>query len=141
MLALLRLLNSSSGTLTIDSVLLSTIPRETIRSRLVTVTQDQFVLPGTIRQNIDPSTSYPEQAIIEALRAVNLWTVIDSRGGLDATFEEDMLSHGQKQLFFLARAVLRKDCGKVVLLDEATSRYIQTTTPKNVKRPNKTITA
>ncbi|KAL7796652.1 P-loop containing nucleoside triphosphate hydrolase protein [Trichoderma ceciliae] len=121
LLALLRLLDSSSGTLSIDSVLLNTIPRETVRSRLITVTQDQFVLPGTIRQNIDPSSSYPEQTIIEALRAVDLWAVIDSRGGLDATFEEDMLSHGQKQLFFLARAVLRKDCGKVVLLDEASS--------------------
>jgi ABC-type multidrug transport system fused ATPase/permease subunit len=50
--------------------------------------------------------------------------VIDSRGGLDAIFEEDMLSHGQKQLFFLARAILKKDCGRVVLLDEASSRYI-----------------
>lgn len=39
-------------------------------------------------------------------------------------FEEDALSHGQKQLFFVARAVLRKDVGRVVLLDEATSRYV-----------------
>ncbi|KAL6795285.1 P-loop containing nucleoside triphosphate hydrolase protein [Trichoderma sp. SZMC 28012] len=121
LLALLRLLDPSSGTLSIDSVLLSTIPRETIRSRIITVSQDQFVLPGTIRHNIDPSASYTDNAIVEALRAVDLWTVIDSRGGLDATFEEDMLSHGQKQLFFLARAVLKKDCGKVVLLDEASS--------------------
>ncbi|KAL6836447.1 P-loop containing nucleoside triphosphate hydrolase protein [Trichoderma sp. SZMC 28015] len=121
LLALLRLLDPSSGTFSIDSVLLSTIPRETIRSRIITVSQDQFVLPGTIRHNIDPSASYTDNAIVEALRAVDLWTVIDSRGGLDATFEEDMLSHGQKQLFFLARAVLKKDCGKVVLLDEASS--------------------
>ncbi|PNP52062.1 hypothetical protein THARTR1_07271 [Trichoderma harzianum] len=121
LLALLRLLDPSSGTLSIDSVLLGTIPRETIRSRIITVSQDQFVLPGTIRHNIDPSAAYTDDAIVEALRAVDLWTVIESRGGLDATFEEDMLSHGQKQLFFLARAVLKKDCGKVVLLDEASS--------------------
>ncbi|PKK51892.1 hypothetical protein CI102_5280 [Trichoderma harzianum] len=121
LLAILRLLDPSSGTLSIDSVLLSTIPRETIRSRIITVSQDQFVLPGTIRHNIDPSASYNDNAIVDALRAVDLWTVIESRGGLDATFEEDMLSHGQKQLFFLARAVLKKDCGKVVLLDEASS--------------------
>lgn len=122
LLSILRLLDPSSGTLTIDSISLNTISREIIRYRLITVTQDQFVLPGTIRQNIDPSSSYPESAIIEALQAVNLWTVIDARGGLDTTFEEDILSHGQKQLFFLARAVLKKDCGKVVLLDEASSR-------------------
>lgn len=127
LLALLRLLNPSSGTLTIDSIPLDTISRETIRSRLITVTQDQFVLPGTIRQNIDPSDSYTEEAIIAALHAVKLWTAIDSRGGLNATFEEDMLSHGQKQLFFLARAVLKKSCGKVVLLDEASSSLDQET--------------
>ncbi|KAM0524595.1 hypothetical protein ACHAPE_000693 [Trichoderma viride] len=121
LLSILRLLDPTFGTLSIDSVPLNTISREVIRSRLITVAQDQFVLPGTIRQNIDPSSSYPQGAIIEALQAVNLWTVIDARGGLDATFEEDMLSHGQKQLFFLARAVLKKDCGKVVLLDEASS--------------------
>ncbi|UKZ85058.1 uncharacterized protein TrAFT101_000933 [Trichoderma asperellum] len=121
LLTILRLLEPSSGALTIDSIPLSIISREIIRSRLITVTQDQFVLPGTIRQNIDPSSSYPESAIIEALQVVNLWTVIDARGGLDITFEEDILSHGQKQLFFLARAVLKKDCGKVVLLDEASS--------------------
>ncbi|KAK1256135.1 hypothetical protein MKX07_008394 [Trichoderma sp. CBMAI-0711] len=109
LLSLLRLLDPYSGTLTIDSIPLNTISRETIRSRLITVTQDQFVLPGTIRQNIDPSDSYTEEAIIDALHAVNLWTSIDSRGGLNATFEEDMLSHGQKQLLFLARAVLKKD--------------------------------
>ncbi|KAL7922301.1 multidrug resistance-like protein [Trichoderma austrokoningii] len=121
LLTVLRLLDPSVGTLTIDSVPLNTVPREIIRSRLITVAQDQFVLPGTIRQNIDPSSSYPESAIIEALQAVNLRGVIDARGGLDAIFEEDLLSHGQKQLFFLARAVLKKDCGKVVLLDEASS--------------------
>ncbi|PTB80416.1 P-loop containing nucleoside triphosphate hydrolase protein [Trichoderma longibrachiatum ATCC 18648] len=121
LLALLRLLDPSSGTLTIDAIPLNTIARETLRSRLITVTQDQFVLPGTVRQNIDPSASYAEEAIIDALHAVNLWATIDARGGLDAAFEEDMLSHGQKQLFFLARAVLKKDCGKVVLLDEASS--------------------
>ncbi|UKZ60321.1 uncharacterized protein TrAtP1_001602 [Trichoderma atroviride] len=121
LLTILRLLDPSSGTLTIDSIPLNTISREVIRSRLITVAQDQFVLPGTIRQNIDPSSSYPESAVIGALQAVNLWAAIDARGGLDAVFAEDMLSHGQKQLFFLARAVLKKDCGKVVLLDEASS--------------------
>jgi ABC-type multidrug transport system fused ATPase/permease subunit len=124
LLSILRLLDPTSGTLSIDSIPLNTISREVIRSRLITVAQDQFVLPGTICQNIDPSSSYPQSAIIEALQAVNLWTVIDARGGLDVTFEEDMLSHGQKQLFFLARAVLKKDCGKVVLLDEASSRQV-----------------
>lgn len=122
LLALLRLLDPTSGTITIDSVPLSSLPRETIRTRLIAITQDQFVLPGTVRQNIDPFDVSTTDDIVEALGSVRLWDTVEKRGGLDVQFEEDMLSHGQKQLFFLARAILRKSIGKVVLLDEATSR-------------------
>lgn len=88
------------------------------------MTQDQFVLPGTIRENIDPFQEYTSERILESLHDVGLGEFVDAqRDGLDAKFDQDALSHGQKQLFFVARAVLRKDVGKVVLLDEATSRY------------------
>lgn len=121
---MLRLLDPSSGTITIDSLPLTSVPRETLRKRLIAISQDQFVLPGTVRQNIDPLDEGLTEAIVDALSVVGLMKTIDERGGLDATFEEDMLSHGQKQLFFLARAVLRKDAGNLVLLDEATSRQV-----------------
>ncbi|KAH7198229.1 P-loop containing nucleoside triphosphate hydrolase protein [Fusarium flagelliforme] len=120
-LVLLRLLDPSSGSVTIDGISLSSLPRDTIRSRLITLTQDQFVLPGTVRHNVDPRDLYSELDINAALRLVGLSDAIEQYGGLDASFDEDMLSHGQKQLFFLARAVLRKHDGNVVLLDEVTS--------------------
>ena len=123
-LALLRLLDASSGSITIDGISLSSLPRDTIRSRLITLTQDQFVLPGTVRHNVDPRDIYSEVDINEAIRLVGLSDAIEQHGGLDASFDDDMLSHGQKQLFFLARAVLRKHEGRVVLLDEVTSRFV-----------------
>ncbi|RGP61630.1 hypothetical protein FLONG3_10459, partial [Fusarium longipes] len=120
-LALLRLLDPSSGSITIDGISLSSLPRDTVRRRLITLTQDQFVLPGTVRHNLDPRGVFSEYEIKAALSLVGLSDVIEQHGGLDAPFDEDTLSHGQKQLFFLARSVLRKRDGKVVLLDEATS--------------------
>ena len=100
------------------------MPRETIRSRLIAVSQDQFVLPGSVRENADPFSAFSDDVITDALEAVGLSGAVEAHGGLDAKFSEDMLSHGQKQLFFLARALLRKESGNLVLLDEATSRYV-----------------
>ncbi|KAM0506276.1 hypothetical protein ACHAP8_001310 [Fusarium lateritium] len=120
-LALLRLLDSKSGSITIDGIFLSSLPRETVRRRLITLTQDQFVLPGTVRHNADPWGVFSDDDINTALRFVGLFDAVEQHGGLDAPFDEDVLSHGQKQLFFLARVVLRKHDGNVVLLDEVTS--------------------
>lgn len=128
LLALLRLLDLSAGSISIDGIDLSTLPREEVRSRLIAITQDSFFLPGTVRQNIDPygaAGAGDDDAIGAALRKVGLWEAVEAKGGLDAAFEEDMLSHGQKQLFSLARAMLRSrgsgGSGRVVLFDEATS--------------------
>ncbi|UNI21624.1 hypothetical protein JDV02_007600 [Purpureocillium takamizusanense] len=122
LLVILRLLDPCHGSITIDSQPLARIPRDTVRTRLITVAQDQFVLPGTVRHNIDPLSKYSDDAISAALSAVALSHVVEERGGLDAPFGEDVFSHGQRQLFFVARAVLRKKVGRLVLLDEAMSR-------------------
>lgn len=131
LLSLLRLLPSTRGSIAIDGVDLATLPRDTVRSRLIAVSQDLFFLPGTTRQNLDPygsnnnTTSGADDARLEAvLRRVGLWDAVADAGGLGAEFDEARLSHGQRQLFSLARALLRRrgdGDGGVVLLDEATS--------------------
>ncbi|KAK2037213.1 multidrug resistance-like protein [Colletotrichum somersetense] len=134
LLALLRLLPLSSGTISIDGVPLHSLPLLPLRSALIAITQDQFVLPGTVRQNLDPVGAVSDDdAIVEAaLARLGLWETVRESGGLDAEFAEEALSHGQRQLFFLARAILRKDVGRVVLLDEATSS-VDAHTEKTVK--------
>lgn len=109
----------SSGTMLVDGLDLSSIPRHDIRARLNVIPQDPFFIAGTIRLNIDPYENSTDDSIISALRKVQLWDTITSNGGLDAELDPDSLSHGQRQLFCLARAILRK--GKIVVLDEATS--------------------
>ena len=103
----------------IDDIDLSTIPRQEIRARLNAISQDPYFIAGTIRLNLDPYASSNDTALISALQKVQLYDTIMANGGLDADLDIDSLSHGQRQLFCLARAMLRK--GKIIVLDEATS--------------------
>lgn len=130
LLSLLRLLPSTRGTVVVDGVDLTTLPRDTVRSRLIAVSQDLFFLPGTTRQNLDPyrdggdygTAGVDDHRLEAALLRVGLLDAITEVGGLDAEFDETKLSQGQRQLFSLARALLRRRAdGGIVLLDEATS--------------------
>jgi ATP-binding cassette subfamily C (CFTR/MRP) protein 1 len=118
---LLRLVEISSGTIIIDGLDISTIPREDLRARFAAIPQDAFILAGSVRTNADPTGESNDAAIITALEKVGLWTIIVARGGLEATLLDQPLSQGQQQLFCLARAILRGDRSKILILDEATS--------------------
>lgn len=77
------------------------------------------MLTGSIRFNVDPSSSHPDSSIMAALVRVGLWSLLEERGGLDIEITDSGLSKGQQQLLALSRAILRK--GKILLLDEPTS--------------------
>ena len=119
-MTLFRMLELSAGSITVDDIDLSGVPRHFVRSRINGLPQDPFFLSGTIRLNIDPTMEKSDSEIIEVLEKVKIWEVIKMSGGLDTEMDSDSLSHGQKQLFCLARAILRPS--SIVVLDEATSR-------------------
>ncbi|KAK2021515.1 hypothetical protein LX32DRAFT_631562 [Colletotrichum zoysiae] len=126
LLTMLRLLDTPAGSIEIDGIDLRSLSRKAIRPHFITLPQDPVTLPGTVRTNLDPNGSFDgrsgDEELLKALKKTFLWDdVIKSRGGLDASFAEVGLSHGQQQLFALARAILHKDQSRVVLLDEATS--------------------
>jgi ATP-binding cassette, subfamily C (CFTR/MRP), member 1 len=130
-LALLRLLDLKSGIILINNINISTLPRQTIRSRLVAIPQEPLKLSSTLRSYLSPptttttSSSPSDQEITTALTKVNLWSTILARGGLDNPMDDLPLSQGQHQLLSLAHALLRKRAGAsgggILLLDEPTS--------------------
>lgn len=134
---ILRLLEPSSGSIIIDGVNIAHLQHETIRERLLVIPQEPFLLQHTVRFNLDLQAQYSDVQMISALSRVTLWPGIETRGGLDATVTSEFLSQGQKQLFGLARTILRKEkceinsghrlVGGVLLLDEATSNIDGTT--------------
>lgn len=123
-LALFRLLDLDSGSIVIDDVDITQVPRSAVRRGLIVVTQQPSTLLGTVRSWLTQGCNKvpTDDDIIAALNKVDLWNVVSvHQKSLDATVDEMMLSQGQKQLLCLARAVLLKHQSKIIILDEAMS--------------------
>ncbi|KAF3103528.1 hypothetical protein TWF102_003714 [Orbilia oligospora] len=125
---LFRLLEVQGGSITIDGIDVTDVPINTLRGRLNVLSQEPFFLAGTVRENLgyaivsdEDNDNLQDEDMLEVLDRVGLKEkVLGWEGGLNAEFDpEGSLSHGERQLFCLARAMLKKS--NIVVLDEFTS--------------------
>ncbi|KAK0465925.1 P-loop containing nucleoside triphosphate hydrolase protein [Desarmillaria tabescens] len=113
-----------TGEIFIDGIDLATVPLETLRSAISTVSQDPFLLYAKMRDNLTLgcSTAVEDEQIWKALELVGMRKLVEGlEGQLDAMVSADGLqfSAGERQLLCIARVLLQKR--KIVVLDEASS--------------------
>lgn len=113
------------------------MPRDRLRRSITTITQSGLELNGSVRFNLNPfgfstrtttttglASAYPtDDDLTETLRQVGLWPRVEEVGGLDSPMTELKLSHGQRQLFQLARAMVHRAAtgATLLLMDEGTA--------------------
>ncbi len=120
---LLRFYDPLKGTISIDGTNINELNLQDLRAGIGLVSQDTFLIDGTVRENI--AYGHPDTALEEIIAAAKIAEVHDFIAALPNGYETlvgergQKLSGGQRQRISIARAVLKDP--PILILDEATS--------------------
>lgn len=120
---LTRFYDAKEGSIRIDGIDIQKVSQRSLRQNIGIVLQDPYLFSESIRYNIGyGKETYDEQEIIQAAQSSNCESFISK---LPMQYEQSIteqgggISHGQKQLLTIARAILSQ--APILVLDEATS--------------------
>lgn len=118
-----RFYDANEGRVLLDGYDVKDVSIESLRKQVGTMTQENFIFSGTVKDNIRyGKLDATDEEIIEAAKTVNAHEFIMK---LDKGYDTELLerggglSIGQKQILALARTMVSKP--KILILDEATS--------------------
>ena len=119
----LKFYSPQKGRILADGEDLGNISTQSLRNKITRVSQDIFLFPGTIRENLLLANQQATQGEMNhAIDIACLRNFIDSLpDGLDTDIGEDglLLSGGERQRLALAQGMLRQS--EIILLDEVTA--------------------
>ena len=138
---LMRFYELNGGKITIDGVPTDELSRENLHDMFAMVLQDTWLFGGTVRENlVYNKESVTDDELLRACRACGIEDfVLSLPHGLDTVLDENTsISAGQKQLFTIARAMIKNS--PMLILDEATSS-VDTRTELTAQRAMDSLTS
>jgi ABC-type multidrug transport system fused ATPase/permease subunit len=103
-MSLFRIVELTSGSITIDGVNIASISVATLRQRMSIIPQDAMLFAGTIRSNLDPTNTHDDFQVWQALEQVNMRDYVQKlEARLEALVDDNgkNLSLGQRQLLYV----------------------------------------